>query len=132
MGEELPIDWEGRGGIQLRLRHHGDKHTILDGRVVVFRSANWVCFVILFWLCIVPGPLVRFGVQYGGADVGSNVSASNPSVGGATLVLGRGRALLGVGHENGEARVTMERFEIGVLFDGEIECGGQPVVNRLP
>jgi hypothetical protein len=41
-------------------------------------------------------------------------------------LLGRGGALFGVGHKCREARVAVERFEKGILFDDEIECGGQP------
>ena len=57
---------------------------------------------------------------------------SKSSQGTALLWLLRGGALFGVGHESGEARVAMERFEIGILFDGEIGAGGQPVIHSLP
>jgi hypothetical protein len=52
---------------------------------------------------------------------------------GAALLwlLCRGRALFGVRHQSGEARVAMERLEIGILFDVEIGSGAQPVVNSL-
>jgi len=39
-------------------------------------------------------------------------------------LLGRAGVLFGVGHESGEARIAMQRFEIGRLFHREIDAGG--------
>jgi hypothetical protein len=87
------------------------------------------------WRVIAPRALLFESLQSDGVQIASQFTSGTSEVCLCAALLwrlGGSGTLFGVGHQSGETRVAMERFEIGVRFDGESATVAKSMVNSLP